>query len=128
MANFGEILNSAFDTVKKVFKTEEQYAPRYEDNDPQKPRALVEQRNNYTYISAATTTNVKGGSGFLHKIVVNGGTTGTIAVYDNTAGSGQLIASFDTTNTIQSIELNCVFATGLTIVTSAATKVTAVWS
>lgn len=106
-------------------ETREQYAPGYEDNVAN--RALVEQRNNYTHISTATTTVVKTGAGHLHRLVVQGGTAGTIVVYDNTAASGSIIASFDSTNDLASYEFNCSFATGLTIVTGAAVKVTAVW-
>lgn len=106
-------------------KVREQYAPLYEDNVA--GVAKTEQRFSPTYISTATTTTVKSGSGFLHRIIVNGGTTGTITIYDNTAASGTIIAAFDTTNAIQSLEFNVTFGTGLTIVTSAATKVTVAW-
>lgn len=84
----------------------------------------VEQRFSYTYISTATTTTVKSGAGFLHSITVNGGTAGTIIIYDNTAGSGTIIASFDSTNALATYTFNVSFGTGLTIVTSAATKIT----
>jgi len=87
----------------------------------------VEQVFNDTYISTATTTVVKTGAGLLHTIVVNGGTAGTIIIYDNTAGSGTIIASFDSTNALNTYTFNCSFATGLTVVTSAATKVTVNW-
>lgn len=103
-------------------KVREQYAPLYEDNVA--GVAKVEERFAPAYISTATTTTVKSGSGFFHRLIVNGGTTGTIIIYDNTAASGTIIASFDTTNAIQSIEFNVTFTTGLTIVTSAATKLT----
>jgi hypothetical protein len=106
-------------------RVREQYAPLYEDNVAQV--AKVEQRYSPTYISTATTTTVKSGAGFLHRLIVNGGTTGTIIIYDNTAASGTIIASFDTTNAIASYEFNVTFATGLTIVTSAATKLTVAW-
>lgn len=84
----------------------------------------VEQRFNYTYIAAAATTVVKSGAGHLHRIVVEGGTAGAITVYDNTAGSGTIIAAFDSTAALASYEFNASFATGLTIVTAAATKLT----
>lgn len=84
----------------------------------------TEERFSYTYISTATTTTVKSGSGFLHTITVNGGTAGTIICYDNTAGSGTIIASFDSTNALNTYQFNVSFGTGLTIVTSAATKIT----
>jgi hypothetical protein len=84
----------------------------------------TENRYSYATITTATTTTVKSGAGFLHRIVVTGGTTGTIVIYDNTAASGTKIADFDTTNAIASYEFNVSYTTGLTIVTSAATKIT----
>lgn len=84
----------------------------------------VEQRNNYTYILTATTTVVKTGSGLLHTITVEGGTTGTITVYDNTAASGTKIADFTTTNSLATYVFDVAFATGCTVVTSAATQLT----
>lgn len=120
----GDVATTQMD-VNGNTKVREQYAPLYEDNVA--GVAKTEQRFSATYISTATTTTVKSGAGFLHRLVVNGGTTGTIIIYDNTAGSGTIIASFDTTNAIQSLEFNVTFATGLTIVTSAATKITVAW-
>lgn len=87
----------------------------------------VNQVFNDTYISTATTTVVKTGAGLLHTIIVNGGTTGTIIIYDNTAASGTIIASFDSTAALNTYTFNCSFATGLTVVTSAATKVSVNW-
>lgn len=74
------------------------------------------------YISTAVTTVIKSGKGILKSITVNGGTAGTIIVYDNTAGSGTIIASFDSTNALATYYFNIAFTTGLTIVTGAATK------
>jgi len=74
-----------------------------------------------TAISTATTTTLKSGSGCLGFITVTGGTAGTIVVYDNTAASGTVIASFSSTNALQTYMFQCEFNTGLTIVTSAAT-------
>lgn len=84
----------------------------------------VENRNNATYISTATTTVVKTGAGLLHTIVVQGGTTGTIIGYDNTAASGTILFSFDTTVALATYTFDVSFAVGLTVVTSAATKLT----
>lgn len=84
----------------------------------------VEQRNNAQYISTATTTTCKTGAGLLHTITVNGGTAGTIIVYDNTAASGTIIASFDSTNALATYTFDAIFATGLTVITAAATKLT----
>lgn len=84
----------------------------------------VENRNNATYISTATTTVVKTGAGLLHTITVQGGTTGTIIGYDNTAASGTILFSFDTTVALATYTFDVSFAVGLTVVTSAATKLT----
>ena len=84
----------------------------------------VEFRNNATYISTATTNVVKTGAGLLHTIVVQGGTTGTIIGYDNTAASGTILFSFDTTVALATYTFDVSFAVGLTVVTSAATKLT----
>jgi len=84
----------------------------------------VEMRNNATYISTATTTVVKTGAGLLHTITVTGGTAGTIVVYDNTAASGTILASFASTNALATYTFNVSFSVGLTVVTSAATLVT----
>ena len=84
----------------------------------------VEFRNNATYISTATTTVVKTGAGLLHTIVVQGGTTGTIIGYDNTAAGGTILFSFDTTVALATYTFDVSFAVGLTVVTSAATKLT----
>lgn len=83
--------------------------------------------HSYNYISTATTTTVKSGAGVLLGLIVEGGVTGTIIVYDNTAGSGTIITSFDTSNALSDFLVGAAFTTGLTIVTSAATKVTAVY-
>jgi hypothetical protein len=84
----------------------------------------VEHQMRYATIATATTTTVKTGAGVLHNIIVTGGTTGTIVIYDNTAASGTKIADFDTTNLLATYPFHCKFSTGLTIVTSAATKIT----
>jgi len=84
----------------------------------------VEQRFNPTFISTATTTTIKTGAGFLHTVTVNGGTAGTIIGYDNTAASGAVLFSFDSTNALNTYTFDVQFATGLTVITSAATKVT----
>ncbi len=105
-----------------ILRIDQAYKLAGEDlgNDVQK----VEQRFSYTYISTATTTTVKSGAGFLHTVTVNGGTAGTIIGYDNTAGSGTVVFSFDSTNALATYHFNVSFGTGLTIVTSAATKIT----
>ena len=85
-------------------------------------RLKTEYRGASAYISTATTTTVKTGAGHLHSIVVNGGTAGTIIGYDNTAASGTILFSFDSTNALNTYMFDVSFSIGLTIITSAATK------
>lgn len=75
----------------------------------------------YAHISTSTTTTVKSGAGVLHAIVIN--TLGTVAsnitVYDNTAGSGTVIAVLNSlTNGEASYTYDVAFTTGLTLVTT----------
>ncbi len=71
-------------------------------------------------ISTATTTVVKSGAGVLHLVNVN--TLGTIAstatIYDNTAGSGTIIAIIDTLTLAGPNFYDINFATGCTVVTT----------
>ena len=80
-----------------------------------------------TYISTATTTVVKTGAGHLARIVVGETAAGAITVYDNTAASGTVLAVLKASVVEGDYEFNCAFATGLTIVTAAASKITVVW-
>lgn len=78
----------------------------------------------FSRISTNTTTTVKSGAGILHKIVINtkGASANIATVYDNTAGSGTVIAIIDTVNlNPQSLIYDLAFATGLTIVTATGT-------
>ena len=84
----------------------------------------VEFRNNLTYISTATTTVCKTGAGLLGKVIFQWTTTGTVIGYDNTAASGTILFSFPIGVTTQSIPFDGSFSIGLTVVTSAADKVT----
>lgn len=75
----------------------------------------------YAHISTATTTTVKSGAGSLHSITINtlGTVASTITVYDNTAGSGTVIAVLNSLSTGQGTYIyNAAFATGLTLVTT----------
>lgn len=74
-----------------------------------------------SHISTATTTTVKSGAGVLHSIVINtkGTVASTITVYDNTAGSGTVIAVIDSLTPIGALYLyDVLFTTGLTLVTT----------
>jgi len=72
-----------------------------------------------TIITSNTTTVVKSGAGFLHAIVVTkaGGSANTITVYDNTAGSGTVLASINA-NVQGTYLFDRAFSTGLTVVTA----------
>lgn len=78
----------------------------------------------YKYISSSGTTVIKSSSGVLHNIVVNGGSAGTLEIFDNTIGSGPIISNFDSTNSIAAYPYDIVFSSGCTVVTGANTKIT----
>ena len=80
-----------------------------------------------TYIATATTTTVKTGRGILRGIILTETAAGAITVYDNTAGSGTILAAFKASVVEGSYEFNLKFATGLTIVTAGASKLTVTW-
>lgn len=97
-------------------------------NDPSQPGY------SYQNITSTATTTIRSGQGVLHEICINKyGVSGTIAVYDNTAGSGTLIGTITDTATVTSEAPTCVmhdiaFRTGLTIVTgTAAPDITVVY-
>jgi hypothetical protein len=79
------------------------------------------------FTTAQTATVVKSGAGVLRAIIVTGGTAGTITVWDNTAGSGTLIATFASTNAFGTYTFDAAFGTGLTITTGAAVNCTVVY-
>jgi hypothetical protein len=76
----------------------------------------------YKEIAASGTTTVKTGPGFLQSIVVNNaGTSWTLQVFDNVAGSGSAIAgasAFAMPAAGSVLKYGCHFSAGLTIVTS----------
>ena len=82
----------------------------------------------YTHVSGAATTVCKTGAGCLHSIVV-GTPGGTCTIYDNTAGSGAVIAVIDlsTLTAPVSLAFDCDFTTGLTLVTTSTSDITAVF-
>ena len=73
----------------------------------------------YKYIAGATTTILKYGAGELHTIV-NNDNSGSMIIYDNTAGSGTIIASVDLAKVLGTLTFDAPFNTGLTIVTTGA--------
>lgn len=74
----------------------------------------------FTNISTSTTTTVKSGAGTFHLACIN--TLGTVAstctFYDNTAGSGTIIAIINSLTLSGSFTYDISFATGLTVVTT----------
>lgn len=88
-------------------------------------------RNKYRNVVGNSTTVVKSGNGVLRGLSINDNTTGgSITIYDNTAGSGTKIGTFQIatpsggllSTTGQAgpayISLTAEFTTGLTVVTS----------
>lgn len=84
----------------------------------------VEQQFNYGNASTATATVVKSGPGFLHEILVLGGTLGNVTVYDSTTASGNVIVPTVTPVQGGALIRDVAFQNGLTIVTAAATVLT----
>ena len=79
--------------------------------------------NSFSNINTNTTSTVKSGAGVLKRIVVNkvGALLNTCTIYDNTSGTGTIIATIDLVHTQMVFEYDVVFNTGLTIVTATGT-------
>jgi hypothetical protein len=74
----------------------------------------------YAHISTDATTVVKTGAGTLHSIMINTGTSGaTVTIYDNTAGSGTVIAVASGATQV-TLQYDIAFTAGLTVVTAVA--------
>jgi len=86
---------------------------------PQTPTGALQS----AHINSLTTTVVKSGPGYLHSITVNskGATGNTATVYDNTAGSGSVLAVIDVTANLVTLLYDIQFLTGLTLVTASGT-------
>ena len=80
-----------------------------------------------TYISTATTTTCKTGAGVLHTIVVGETAAGAITIWDNTAASGTTLGVLKASLVEGTYTFDIAFATGLTIVTAGASKITVSW-
>ncbi len=75
--------------------------------------------SSYAHFNSTGTTTIKSGAGILRRVVINtrGGAFNTFTIYDNTSGSGTVIAAIDTTNAVSgNFEYNVAFSTGLTVV------------
>lgn len=84
-------------------------------------------------IAGAATTLVRTGAGILERIQVNKAVaSGVITIYDGLTASGTKIATVTNPGTLLhsqfDLEYGCRFATGLTIVTSAADDITAIYT
>lgn len=76
-------------------------------------------------IATATTTVIKSGFTFLGNIIVTGGTAGTITVFaSGTTVGAPVMAQYSSTNTPQTYIFNVNTASGVTVVTGAATDIT----
>lgn len=89
----------------------------------------VEEQFSFQNITSATTTTIKSGAGVLRALVINKAVaSATVAIYDNTAGSGTLIGTITMPATLlsnqASLNYSVKFATGLTIVTTGAQDIT----
>ena len=83
---------------------------------------------NPTYIATATTTVVDTGAGVLHAINITETAAAAITVYDNTAGSGTILAAFKASVGENSFVLDVAYTIGLTVVTAGASKLTVSWA
>lgn len=87
----------------------------------------VEQQFSPAHITTATTTVVKSGAGLLHRVGVNTPVAAaTITVYDNTAGSGTVLAVITTPASPVpfSLDYDVKVVNGLTLVTVGAQDIT----
>lgn len=84
----------------------------------------------FVNIATATTTVIKTGAGVLHKVCINTyAASGTITIYNNTAGSGAKIATVTNPATLLAEGPNCAvydafFSVGLTVVTTSTQDIT----
>ena len=83
--------------------------------------------SSFSNITTTGTTTIKSGAGIFRRLVINtkGGSSNTFTIYDNTAGSGTVIATVDTVNSTCSLEYGLAFSTGLTIVSASGTSANA---
>jgi len=92
--------------------------------DPSIGRTAVEQSNNpiaAVFVNGTTAITIKAAPGFLHTLsltVVGAPTATHLAVYDNTAGSGTVLAvlPLPAAGTPHNVVLDVLFSTGLTLV------------
>lgn len=89
---------------------------------------MTNERNKYAYISSATTTQVATGPCILKKIIIGTAAAGTIGIIDNTTGTTVNVCEIEASAANKDIEFNIAMASGIRIVTGAASKITVVYS
>jgi|ERR1035437_228120 hypothetical protein len=124
VASVSTLIGSQFNTTLPTVTTTQQSALQTN----QFGMLAVTGRWKFKNISGNATTTVKSGAGTLHTIMINNATTSGIAnIYDNTVGSGTLIATITLPsggiNPVPSCmsPLDLEFVTGLTVVTTGST-------
>lgn len=80
-----------------------------------------------SYISTATTTQVKTGAGVLKAIVIGETAAGAISIIDNTAGSTANIGVLKASIVEGTYTFDVAFSAGLRIITAGASKITVVY-
>ena len=94
------------------------------DAEPRYPGAEIVEKEAYSNITANATTLVKSGAGSLACITVNGGTMGSITVYDSLTAAGTKIGPVASPVAGMILPYGVRFNTGLTIVTADNTNLT----
>jgi hypothetical protein len=87
--------------------------------------AAVRGNNQYTHISANTTGVQVGpvGTITLHTVSINtkGATSNLLTIYDGTSTSGTVVAAYDTTAQVASVNLDVTLQVGMFVVLAAGT-------
>lgn len=84
--------------------------------------------NNYTNITAATTTVVDATPGVLHMVTINTTAASAITIYDSLTASGTKIATIAASPVIGStFAYDVAYTIGLTVVTAGASDITVSW-
>ena len=84
---------------------------------------------NQTNITSTTTTQIATGAGLLHSIVVNKAAAGTIIVADaTTSATSATMATLKSSVAEGTYLYDCLFKTGLQVVTGANTDITVTWT
>lgn len=86
------------------------------------------QKYKYAYIDTATTTQVFTGACTLHRIIVGETAAGAISICDAISGTTANVGTLKTSIAEGDYDFGVGLATGLRIVTGAASKITVVYS